>query len=255
MAEPWEDDPDSLLEVNFSHDTAQQQRAAVAVAAAVAEINSPFPRHEKRMARATRLRSALPDLSWVEIAVSEYLTREARSKTRREAQHHASLSIDAARAEAEEVARQASQLMKRLGAMRGALLFAEVKDSGAEVNDSLEMAWGQVVDGWQALNLATEALKCAGRHMPLETRGRGGALARLRLSPDVALLGKLEVIWRAARLTTRSGVEGDGLDVFLYHAIAAVDRDRVKVKWLDRLRAKAKLELSSEIKPRELPAK
>jgi hypothetical protein len=251
MAEPWENDPDSLIEVGFQLDPAQCERAAAAIEAAVAEINSPHPWHEKRVARAARVWSALPDLHWVETAVSEYFTRESRSDARRKAQNHASVSIDTAHMEAKEVAQKALLFMKRLEAIRAALGGAELTDNGAEVNDSLEMAWGQVVDGWQALNLAAEALKCAGRHMPQETRGRGGALARLRLSPEVALLRKLEVIWRDARLTTRSGAAGDGIDVFLYHAIAAVDRDKVsKGEWLDRLRAKAKRELSSEIKPR-----
>ena len=247
MAEPWERDPERLLEVTFLHDPRQNERAAAAVAAAVAEINTGYPAkpraHARLMARADRVAKAWPDgFDVIELAVNEFLTREA--------QRRGSVEIAGAVAEAEALTKQAAALQARLGAMRAALDAAQTTHDGAEVKDSLDVAFMHAIDGVRGMNIATDALKTAVRSMP-NTRGRGGALSRLRLSPDVALLGKLEVTWRAARLTTRSGVEGDGLDVFLYHAIAAVNRDKVsKGKWLDRLRAKAKLGPSSETDPR-----
>jgi len=244
MAEPWDNDPDNLLEVTFRHDPRENERAAAAVAAAVAEIKEGYPANPRadarRRARADRVAKAWPDgFGLIELAVSEYLTREA--------QGGGALAIAEALAEAEALTRQAAALQARLGAMRAALDAAQTTEGGAEVKDALDLASFHAVDGMRELSIAAEAMKTAARNMPGDTRGRGGALGRLRLSPDVALLEKLETIFQTAGLSTRAGDDGDGLDTFIFHALRAADPAKVaKANWFGKLRERASAELSRE---------
>jgi len=244
MAEPRDNDPDNLLEVTFRHDPRQIDRAAVAVAAAVAEIKEGYPANPRadarRRARADRVAKAWPDgFGLIELAVSEFLTREA--------QGGGALALTEALAEAEALTRQAAALQARLGAMRAALDATQTNEDGAEVGDGLAMACGHAADAWQAANICRMVLECAALHMPADTRGRGGALFRLRLSPDVALFDKLASIFQVAGLSARAGDDGDGIDVFVYHALRAADPAKVaKANWFGKLRERASAELSRE---------
>lgn len=246
MAEA-EDDDDILLEVNFRHAPRQIERAAAAVAAAVAEINTGYPANPRadarRRARADRVAKAWPDgFGLIELAVSEFLTREAQGRR--------VMALGDALAEAEALTRQAAALLARIEAVGGALHFAQPTQSGAVLAEDLVDATGHATEAWQAANICRMVLERAALHMPADTRGRGGALSRLRLSPDVALFDKLEAIWRVAGLSTRAGDDGDGLDTFIFHALRAADPAKVaKANWLGKLRERASAELSRENRP------
>ena len=244
MAEPWENDPDNLLEVTFRHDPRQNECAAAAVAAAVAEIGQGYPANPRadarRRARAERVAKAWPDgFQIIEWAVAEYLTREAQGRR--------AVALGDALAEAEALTRAAAGLQARIEAAGMALHFAEPTDSGAALTDDLADAIGHVTEAWQAANICRMVLERAARNMPTETRGRGGALSRLRLSPDVALFDKLASIWQAAGISTRAGDDGDALDVFIYHALKSADPAKVSgANWFGKLRERASAELSRE---------
>jgi len=242
MSDPLEDDPEVLLELNFISKLLALPRAAAAVATALSEIDMGYASnataHAKRLRRATRVRGHLGDFSIIELAVAEYITREAEAD--------GSVKIGEAQSKAADAVRQAEKLMKRLAAMSNALSFAETTGEGREVKDSLNAASSEATGAWLALRRATEALDTAARYFPASKRGPGGVLAKLRLSPEVALLEKLEAIWEASGLTVRSGDTGDGLDIFLRHAIEAVDPRRAsKGKWLDKIRERAKADMSN----------
>lgn len=237
MSDPLEDDPEVLLELNFISKPLAGPRAAAAVATALSEIDmgcaSNATAHAKRLRRATRVKDHLGDFSIIELAVAEYITREADAD--------GSVKFGEAQSGAADAVWQAEKLMTRLEAMSNALSFAETTGEGREVKDSLNAAASEAIDAWLALRRATEALNTAARFLPASARGPGGALAKLRLSPDVALLAKLEAIWEASGLKVSSGDTGDGLDVFLRHAIEAVHPRRTsKRNWLDKIRERAK---------------
>ena len=244
MAELWENDPDNLLELSFVHHPAHRPCALGAVEAALAEINEGYPQHPrtdaKRRARASRIHQKLTDLSIIETAITEYLTRAERD---RQADGSASLPVKAVADEVEALARQAQKLLTQIEAMKRALLYAETGDNGREVADSVDTAQGYTVDGWRGLRLAAEALTAAARYMPDMPKGRGGAISHLRFTPEVALLKKLEAIWNVNGLKTGSGDAGDGLDVFMRHVLQAHDpKSAADADWFDDLRAKARRE-------------
>jgi hypothetical protein len=240
------EDGEIILEVDFRHDYRQMERAAAAVAAAVAEIREGYPANERvdllRRKRAERFFETFADLSLIELAVAEYLTREA--------QERAALDLPGLIAEAAGLSDQLQDLIRRIGAAKAAMQWTEAKGAGQSVAESIDMAHGHAVDGWQELHAAGDALRAAARHMPGETRGRSGALGRLTLSPEVALLQKLTAMWEAVGLTTAAGDSGRGIDLFLYHALASASPEKVSGgRWLEKLREKARRELSRENAP------
>ena len=247
MADPWENDPDNLLEVSFRHDHRCMERAAAVVAAALEQIGQGFPANARadarRRARSARLSRAWPaGFGVVELAVSEYLTREAQPRV--------VVGVADVIAGADDLARQASALQARIGAMHAALDHAEASQQGAEVGDALAMASGHAADAFLAARAALVALEVAARHVPFETRGRGGALARLRVPNEVALFRKLRALWQVSGLGDRAGDDGDGLDVFLFNALRAADPTKVsRARWFEKLREREASYKSTENTP------
>ena len=217
--------------------------AKAAVAAAVEELETQYPSNpnadSKLRARRKRVFGAWRNgFEMVDLAVVEYLTREK--------QQRASMPIPRMLEELTAAIRAAKQLQNTAGEMEGSLLASQLNQRGSEICDLLTMAKGDAIDALQALLVVQEAMRRANQLMPKVTSGAGGAIGRLRsYSSDVALFFKLEKMWIWAGLTSRTGQSGDGLDVFLRHALRAANHQKcAKANWLEKLREKAKREQS-----------
>jgi len=242
MREPPEFDRENILEISFVRQIGVEARANAAVAAAIAQIEKFFPGNPradtKCKARLERFRRAFPDTSIIDLAVGEFLTgampRAVDANLREVLDEIATLG------------RKAANLQRRLAELGSALSLSNPTAAGSEVGERATMAASDVAEAWQHLFLASENLKRAADLAPADGRGRGGSLGKMRVAPEVAFLRKLEAIWMRIGLSPKSGIEGDCLDVFLFHAIKTFDPKLVAGGgWLEKLRAKARKEVST----------
>lgn len=246
MAEPWEDDPDNLVEITFVQAAGVADRAAAVVAAAMQEIDTGYPRNSKvdakRRRRAEIVHRSFPDPSAIVSATAEFLTGAGRGEP--------ALDVRKAQFAAQELARQVASLQHSLGALGASLTLSNRTEAGDEIVGGAIIASSAASEAYRSLVIASEALAAVQCHVPIAARGRGGALSRLRLAPDIVLLSKLETLWKAAGLDVGGGEDGHGLDVFMRHALSADSPSRISGKnWLSKLRAALRDRSLSEITP------
>ena len=238
MIELYHDDPDNLLSMDFVIGQGAQARVDAAIAAAWTQIDEGFgdPKIDaKRKARKERLSEAFAGTDIINLAVAEFISREEGEASR--------VNVYAAYEEAQSLVERVSELQKHLGEYGASLQASETNEEGREIAEGAAVTSAFLSDALRALLLAEGSLKATLPYAPTNARGANGALGRLRVSSDVALLRKLEKIWEAAGLNVGGGESGDGLYVFLHHALKAVDPDRVEGGWEDALRKTAKREM------------
>lgn len=239
MIDLYRDDPDNLFSLDFVIGQGAQARADAAVASAWAQIDEGHGDTKidaKRTERRKRLIKAFAGTDIINVAVAEFVSREEYEASR--------VNMPMAYEEAQALAQRVAELQMQLGKHGTALQLSETNEAGKKVAEGASVASAFLSDALRALLLAEEALKEAVPHAPANARGASGAMGRLRLSPDVALFGKLKEIWTASGLNTGDGESGDGMYVFMRHALKVVNPDRIEGGWEAALRKKEMREKS-----------
>lgn len=157
-------------------------------------------------------------------------------------------------AEARRIAGQVEALERSLRRLSRGVAFATTKVGGEDMRDGLTLAAAGWAEAARSMDLAMKGVEQATAAAPVDAKGAGGLVGRLRVSPDAALALKLGRIWRDAGLTLDGGRSGDGLDDVLAYVIEAVDPRRSARgdrKWLEKLLAELRKNLSSENSPRK----
>lgn len=227
----------------FTNQLAEEAQIAAEAAERVAAVMGELrrPSGDKRIAalrqaRLARIKEAFPEDGELEAIFATYGTAVRRGDR--------AIDLADAVATADKLRQTVRDLMQTLGDMAFSLRGGDVNREGRAIGDHADFASAHLAIASREMAAAIFELEAAASLAPVDAKGRGGRMGRLREAPRDVLADSLALLWVERGLRLAGGERGDGLDVVLHGVFGEKTADALAK--LRKARAIASPKLTAE---------